>query len=363
VLAAEWKSIRRLLAVRLDNVGDIVLLGPSLRALRDALPEAAITLMVSPAGSKVTPMLPWIDDVIVHRAVWQDLSGAIPQDFDREMELIETLRARRFDAAVLFTSFSQSPYPPAHVCYLAGIPLRLGQSREFGGRILSHWVKPLPDEVHQAERNLHLLRSAGFPVGDSGLALNVPQTYRRQADDALRAAGVGPGAPFIALAPGASARARRYEPARFAAVARCLADETGLPIVVLGSEREHELAAPILAEGRRGEIVSLVGRTSVPEMAAVIDRAELLLGNDSGPMHIADALNRPMVILYSGTEHESQWQPRRAPARLLRVPTPCSPCYAFTCPYQMECLDIAPETVAAEALALLALSLQGSLAR
>ena len=88
-------------------------------------------------------------------------------------------------------------------------------------------------------------------------------------------------------------------------------------------------------------------------LAAVIKRAALLIANDSGPMHMADAFGRPMVILYSGTELESQWVPRTASTVLLRRPTPCSPCHAFRCPYNMECLDIPPQEVVAEALKLL----------
>jgi ADP-heptose:LPS heptosyltransferase len=88
-------------------------------------------------------------------------------------------------------------------------------------------------------------------------------------------------------------------------------------------------------------------------MAAVLRRSRLVLANDSGPMHLADAFGRPMVILFSGTEIEEQWRPRGAPARLLRRPTDCAPCYRFHCPFQMECLDIPPEEVVAAALDLL----------
>jgi len=91
----------------------------------------------------------------------------------------------------------------------------------------------------------------------------------------------------------------------------------------------------------------------VPEMAAVLGRAALVIANNSAALHIADALGRPMVITYSGTEWESQWRPRSAPARLLRRETACSPCFAFSCPYGMECLDFAPEAVVDEALAML----------
>ncbi|MDQ4077193.1 MAG: glycosyltransferase family 9 protein [Chloroflexota bacterium] len=348
-----WENVRRILAIRLDNIGDVVMLGPALRTLRQALPEASITLMASPGGSQVASLLPWVDDVMVHRAIWQDASGTMPLDPAREQALVETIWARGFDAAVIFTSFSQSPYPPAYVCYLAGVPVRLGQSKEFGGSLLSQSVKPLPDDVHQVDRNLHLLESAGFSVAGRHLELSVPSDIQSKADCLLCHIGVDPYAPFIVLAPGASCAARRYNPLRYAAMVPMLATQTGLPIVVIGSTCEAELVAPILAAGSKYGISSLVGQTSVPELAAIIRRAALVVANDSGPMHLADAFQRSMVILYSGTEYESQWRPRSAPTKLLRRPTDCSPCYRFQCPYQMECLDIPPTEVVAEALVLL----------
>jgi lipopolysaccharide heptosyltransferase II len=344
-----WSNVRRILAIRLDNVGDVVMLGPALRTLRHALPSASLTLMASPAGSQVAPLLPWVDDVMVERVVWQDASGAMPLDPEREQTLVQRIRSHDFDAAVIFTSFSQSPHPPAYICYLAGIPIRLGQSKEFGGSLLTQWVKPLPDSAHQVDRNLHLLEAASFTILDRHLALQVPNEVQWSADQLLRRKGVEPDAPFIVLAAGASCAARRYDPERFAEVARLLSAQTALPIVVVGSAREAELVQPILGAGG----TSLVGQTSVAELVAVIRRAGVVIANNSGPLHIAEAFQRPMVILYSGTEYESQWQPRVAPARLLRRPTECSPCYRFQCPYQMECLDIPPEEVVAEVLAML----------
>lgn len=148
------------------------------------------------------------------------------------------------------------------------------------------------------------------------------------------------------------ARRRMYDPARFAAVARLLETGTGLPIVLIGNEREISLGDRIL-DAAGTAAVSLVGRTTVPESVAVIRRAALLVGCHSGPLHMADACGCPMVILFSGTDLESQWRPRHAPARLLYRATDCAPCYRFRCPYNMECLDIPPEDVAAEAVAML----------
>jgi ADP-heptose:LPS heptosyltransferase len=349
----DWSSVRRVLAIRLDNLGDVLMTGPALRALAGVHPDAHLTLLASPGGAAAAALLPEVDEVMVHRALWQDASGAMPLDPSAELALVERLAAGRFDAAVVFTSFAQSPHPPAYACYLAGIPVRVGQSKEFAGGVLSCAVAPPPDDLHQAERNIGLLEGAGLPARERDLQIVVPPDAAERAADVLMEVGVW-GQPYVVLAPGASAPSRRYEPARFAAAARSLVHEDGLRVVVVGSERERGLVEEV-AGAAGGGAVALAGRTGVPELAALIEGGELLLANNSGTMHLAEALGRPMTILFAGTELERQWRPRSAPATLLRRPTACSPCYAFACPYALECLDVPVAEVLEAARSLLGL--------
>ena len=124
-MPSELDAARRILVIRLDNIGDVVMLGPALRALRAAVSSAETTLLCSPAGAQAAELLtPWLDEVLVWRASWQDASGTHALDPARELALIAELRARDFDAAIVSTSFSQSAYPPAYACALAGIPVR-----------------------------------------------------------------------------------------------------------------------------------------------------------------------------------------------------------------------------------------------
>jgi ADP-heptose:LPS heptosyltransferase len=352
-----WKTDnlpKRLLLVRLDNIGDIIMLGPSIRAIKRSFPETQLTLMASPAGMQAAPLLPWLDDTITWRAIWQDISGNFPQDPKRELALIQQLTLKAFDGAFIFSSFSQSPYPPAYLCYLANIPVRVGQSKEFGGSLLTHWKKPPPDSGHQVDRNLALLEIAGLDVIDRRLELHIPEAEKRITRDLLKAEGIGNNQSYIVAAPGASCSSRRYSIDRFTDVIDQLSKKSELPIVVIGSQKEKKILEPILQLPLSNrKIFSLVGKTSVAQLAAVIQNATLTLTNNSASLHIADAFQIPMVILYSGTEYESQWKPRFSSFRLLRIPTDCSPCYTFQCPYSMECLDITPDVVVENALDLL----------
>jgi lipopolysaccharide heptosyltransferase II len=351
------EGVQRLLVIRLDNIGDVVLLSPALRNLRRRFPEAEITLMASPAGGQVAPLLPWIDNVFTWRAIWQDVAGSLSHDPQRERTLIENLRARNYQAAFIFTSFSQSPLPPAYACYLAGIPVRVGYSKEFGGGLLSYSGQPPADEIHQADLNLALLELAKIPVRDRHLELQIPPEVRHKTDRLLEQAAIDPMSDYTVLAPGASCSARRYSPDRFAAAAVELSNRTGMPVVVVGSQREAETIAPVSAAAQYENLISLVGKTSLPQLAAIIQGAALVVANNSASIHLADAFQRPIVALYSGTEYESQWAPRNSPTRLLRRPTDCSPCYCFECPYSMECLDIPPREVVEAALDLLAVDI------
>lgn len=347
----DWLSARNILAVRMDNIGDVVMLGPALRAVKETAPESRITLLASPGGATAAPLLPWVDDVIVWRAIWQDVGSRMPFDPAHERELIADLAARGFDAALIFTSFSQTPHVPGYVCYLAGIPLRAGESKEFGGAALTTELRGAPDAMHQAERNLRLVEALGFVAHDRQLQVAIPGEARARAERILREEGINPDRPYIVLHPGASAQSRRYPPERFGTVARLLT-EAGWQLLVTGVEREQAILSAVMERVPLAKL--LVGRATLPEYAALVERAALVLCNDSLPLHLADATRTPEVVLFSGTEYEEQWQPRATCARLLRRPTPCQPCYLFTCPIGLPCLDIPPEEVVAAALEVLA---------
>lgn len=332
----DWSALGRVLVVRLDNLGDVVMATPALRALRAALrPGARLDLLASPGGALLAPLLADVDEVLVASAVWQDADGRLPLDPARELALVDRLRG--YDAVVALTSFAQSPWPVAYAAYLAGVPVRVGVSKEFGGSLLTHWVTAPPDEQHQTDRALALLAHAGVPDRGRHLSLRVPAEARERAQQVRAAAGL-PEA-YAVLAPGASCPSRRWPPERFAAVAARL----GLPVAVVGTEKEAPLVDAVTGPG----VVGLAGQLDVPALAALIEGAQVALTNNSGGMHLADAVGTPVVALFAGTEDESQFAPRSVPARLLRVPTACSPCRAFVCPYAHECLDIAPETVVA----------------
>jgi ADP-heptose:LPS heptosyltransferase len=340
----DWPGLRRLLVVRPDNLGDVLLAGPALAAMRAAAPDARIDLLASPGGAAAASLLPEVDDVVVARVSWQRIA---PAPGPPDPGLADELAARRYDAAVVLTSFSQSPWPAGYVCQLAGIPVRAGTSKEFGGAALTHWVPAPHDDLHQVDRALHVLDRLGVPPGKTTLHAHVAPAAREAAERALRATGGDPGRPHAVLLPGASCPSRRYPPAGFRAAVRELTG-AGLPVAVCGSGSERDLVHEV-ADGIPG-VVALAGELDVPGLAALLGGAAVVVANNSGGMHLADAVGTPVVVLFAGTELVEQYRPRSVPARVLGMPTACTPCRQFTCRYQHECLDVDPAEIARAAL-------------
>lgn len=316
------------------------MLGPALRSVKETSPGARLTLLASPSGSAAAALLPWIDEVIVWRPVWQDL-GQSSCDPERDRELFELLAHRGFDGALIFTSFSQTPQVPGYVCYLAGIPLRAGESKEFGGATLTDELRGAPEDIHQVERNLRLVEQLGFSVRDRNLGVFIPDCARAVASEELIRLGLDPNEPFVLVHPGASASARRLPADRLIIAIRQMRSE-GISVLVSGSERELELVTMI---GRETGVPALCGAPTLIVFAALVESASVLVSGNSMPLHLADAVGTPLVVLFAGTDLLSQWRPRAVPHRLLRRDTPCTPCYRFDCPIGQPCLDIEPEEI------------------
>ncbi len=349
-----WAEAVRVLAVRLDALGDVVMTGPALRALKAARPGRRLTLLTSPAGAAAARLLPGVDGVIVYEAPW--MKATAPRaDAGPDIGLIARLAARRFDAAAIFTVYSQSALPAALLCVLAGIPRRLAHCRENPYQLLTEWI-PDPEPAggirHEVRRQLDLVGAVGAAVEDERLALAVPAAAAARVAGLLDDLGVGASRPWIAVHPGGTAPSRRYPPERFAEAVRGLAT-AGTEVVFTGAPEETALVQTIQREAGVATH-SLVGRLGVAELAALLARARLLVSNNTGPVHIAAAVGTPVVDLYAQTN--PQHTPWSVAHRVLFHDVPCKYCYRSVCPLgHHDCLRrVAPESVVTAALELLA---------
>jgi ADP-heptose:LPS heptosyltransferase len=348
-------DLERVLIMPMGDTGSIVMLSPALRALREALPQAELTLMTSPTGSQMAPLLPWVDHVMVDHTQAQDGQGSRSINPREEIALIEQLRQGNFSIALIFSSDSQSPLRAAFACYLAGIPHRIGFGKGVGTSMLSHALPP-DDDLHQVEQNLSLLSAVGISDADQRMELSIPEKVEERANELMGQAGLQLNLPYIIVAPGSIQARGEYAPDHFAAVARILAAQAEMQVVVVGTSAEANTIQPVLQvvnENLYGNMYSLVEKTTLPELAAIIRQASLTIANHSVSMHLADVFGCPMVVIHSEADMVNQWMPRHSSARLLSRPLVCSHCNQADCQHGINCLDIRPEEVAIAALEML----------
>ncbi|MGE5594977.1 MAG: lipopolysaccharide heptosyltransferase II [Hyphomicrobiales bacterium] len=345
---AAWASARRILCVRLDSMGDVLMTTPAIRALREAGPGRHIALLTSASGAEAAALVPEIDGVVEYDPPWMkhtpQRGGPAP-----DLAMVERLRDGRFDAAVIFTVYSQNPLPAAMLCYLADIPLRLAHCHENPYQLLTHWVpdpEPAAGIRHEVQRQLDLVASVGATDSDDRLSIAVPAAARRAALQAVLEAAIDRERPWVVLHPGATAPSRRYPPDLFAEVLRGLA-AFGVQVVVTGSAAERQLAETVI--GLSGaSAANLAGELSLPGLAALIQLAPVLVSNNSGPVHIAAAVGTPVVDIYALTN--PQHTPWQVENRLLTHDVPCRNCLRSVCPEgHHNCLRLIPPAAVAEA--------------
>ncbi|WP_067475186.1 glycosyltransferase family 9 protein [Actinomadura hibisca] len=304
----------RVLVVRLDNLGDVLLSGPAVRAVADRADE--VVMLCGPRGRAAADLLPGVDRVVEWCAPWIDPEpGPVEAaELDRLTELV-----RGVDRALIFTSFHQSPLPLALVLRLAGVGWIGGISDDYPGSLLDLRHR-CESDVPEPERMLALAADAGFPApADTRLRIKGPLPDV----DALTG---GPG--YVVVHPGTSVPARAWPPQRCAEAVRVLAAE-GRRVVVTGHREEKELTAEVAgADG-----LDLGGRTSLLELAAVLAGADAVVAGNTGPAHLAAAVGAPVVSLFAPTVPAARWAPYGVPTVLLGDQNaPCEDTRATVCP-------------------------------
>lgn len=341
-VAIDWAGAKNILCIRLDTIGDVLMTTPAIRALKESIPDRRIGLLTSSTGSQIASLVPEIDRVVVYDAPWLKATplrgGAGP-----DRAFIEAIRAEDFDAAVIFTVYSQNPLASAMMCYLADIPLRLAHCRENPYQLITHWVpEPEPDRSrrHEVRRQLDLVATVGAHVRDERLSLRIADDARQRVLGLLGDLGLAAESPWVIIHPGATAPSRRYPWESYARVGERLKSELGWEVIFTGTGSESDLVeAARAAMGASSH--SLAGKVELGEMAALLSYAQMLISGNTGPVHMAAAVGTPVVDLYALTN--PQHTPWKVPSRVLSKDVPCKYCYKSVCPQGHNlCLRLIP---------------------
>jgi ADP-heptose:LPS heptosyltransferase len=307
----------RVLVARLDNVGDVLVSGPAIRAV--AARASRVVMLAGPRGRAAAELLPGVDRVIEWHAPWIDPEPR-PVDGAEVDALIKAVAEEDIQTALVFTSFHQSPLPLALLLRLAGVSWIGAICDDYPGSLLDlrHRVE---GDRPEPERASSLATAAGFGLpGDRGrLAVRRP----------LPPVGHLVGQPgYVVMHPGTSVPARAWPPGHCAEAVRLLS-RAGLRVVVTGGEAERALTSRVAG----GDGLDLGGRTSLAELAAVLDGARVVVVGNTGPAHLAAAVGTPVVSLFAPTVPASRWAPYGVPRVLLGDPgAPCAGSRARVCP-------------------------------
>jgi ADP-heptose:LPS heptosyltransferase len=292
--------VTRTLAVRLDSLGDVLLTGPALRAL--AAGSDHLALLCGARGRAAAELLPGVDEVLCWTAPWIDPQPDPVRRTDVDA-LVERVAAGRYDRAVVFTSFHQSPLPTALVLRLAGVPWVGAISEDYPGSLLDLRHR-CTDDQPEPERALGLARACGVelpPADPGGLAVR----------GELLAGPPPLEGPYVVLHPGTSVPARAWPAERFRE-ACLLLTAAGHRVVVTGAPEEAELAASVA--GTEG--LDLSG-TDLAHLARVLAGADAVVVGNTGPAHLAAAVGTSVVSLFAPTVPAVRWAPYGVPTVLL----------------------------------------------
>jgi len=297
----EWKKCKEVLCIRGDNMGDVVMSGPAIKALQ-IYSTCKITLLTSCMGAEAAALNPYISKVIVADLPW--LKHPETEHSEAMFRLMHTLREARYDGCVIFTVYSQNPLPAAMMAYLAGIPLRLSYCRENPYDLLTHWIPdPEPFDLirHQVQRDLDMVAAIGATLDNPDLFLSKPSlTVQSSLKMKARLIKLDLGDPYMILHPGVSEAKRMYPLERWIDCGKALAERYKMTLVVTGSQSEIPLADALI-KGIGDRAVSIAGLLSLEELVGLIDGAEAVIAVNTGTAHLAAALKRPLVVLYAET--------------------------------------------------------------
>ncbi len=299
-------DVRKILVMEGGGIGDLIWVLPAMEALRANFPYASIALLASPSSVPVLELYPQRD--IIDEVIEYEPRGR-HRGFYAKMRLVGNLRRRGFDL-IYAPGRGEGMREEMVMTFLMGAPARLGFSTGRTG-FLHTCRTELNDGEPMMVQNLNILKSAGLIIPreafSKGVDLKVPESVAGLVREMLRAWGVEGNGGFLVIHPGASwnAALKCWPLEQYVDLMEALAREDGRKMVVIGGPGEEAVSGAIeRAFGRGGAVINVVGRTSIAEMGALIGLSDLFIGNDSGPLHLAQALGIPSVAIFGLTSPE-----------------------------------------------------------
>lgn len=310
----DWKNCKNILVIRADNMGDLLMSSPAIRALKETF-KCKITLLTSAMGNVIAPFISEIDETIVADLPW--IKTNAPVDTKQLFHLIDLLKSHSFDGAVIFTVYSQNPMPAAMLAYMADIPRRLAYCRENPYHLLTNWIvekEPFTFIQHQVSRDINLVKMVGAETETKKIKISFSADAKNKAMKKVAEQGVDIKKNWIILHPGVSETKREYPQNEWVRTGQILRDKLSLQMLITGASSELALCKQI-SEQIGESAFCLAGLLSIEEFIALISEAPLVVSVNTGTVHIAAATQTPVIVLYALTN--PQHTPWEVPSKTL----------------------------------------------
>ena len=324
-------NIDKILVIRVDGIGDLLNSTPAIALLRENYPSAEITVLVRPLNAPLLISNPDVDRILVFERDGKH------QGLKAHLQFYRELRSERFQLVVAM----QTAMWPHLVAFLSGAPYRLGRYQKRFRSTLTHaWRGRYPKgETHEVDRNLELVRLICEGEGKRELIFHLLPDEITAAKTKLTSRGIGDDAFLIGIHPGGSSFDKRWPEKQYTEIADKLARHYNATILLLRGPEEAELTRNI-QEAMQSHAIPYAPAT-IRELGALLACCDLVICNDSGPMHLAAALDVPTVAIFGPTDHVA-WQPLSENAAIVRRDMPCWPCSAHKCKIGWECTKKLP---------------------
>ncbi len=332
-------KVKRILIIRTDRIGDVLLSTPAITEVRKSYPQAFIAVLVRPYAKEIVEGNPYLDEVIIydkygkHKGWWQNLS------------FISMLRKKRFDLALIFHPTQRANI----ISFLSGIPERVGYNKKLGFLLTRKLEdKKYEGKKHEIEYTLDVVRTLGAGAENNGLFMPIKQESEEYIESFLRFHQISERDRLIALHPGASCPSKLWRAENFASVGDKLTELFDAKVIIVCGRKDEEVGNKVMNLMQHNPI-SACGKTTVSQLASLLKRCILFISNDSGPVHIAVALQTPVIAIFGRNEcglSPTRWRPVGKGDIVLHKEVGCQSCLAHKCQINFKCLGaISPEEV------------------
>jgi len=304
------KNIKRILIVRTDRIGDVVLTTPVFKALRESFPDAFIAALVTPYTKSLIDKNPYLNEVLIddRLGTHKGLFGFI--------QLIDEIKKHEFDCALVFHTKKRTNL----LCYLSRIPRRIGYKNEKFGFFLT---QPITDQrhlgdKHEAQYCLDLLKAIDIQGDEISFHVSVHDDDEQWADVLIHR---NDNEKIVCIHPGASDPSKQWPAKYFGELLKKLNNQYSARFVIVGSANLKGISQEIITESKV-DCINLIGKTSISQMVSLFKRSHLLISNDSGPVHVAAALNVPVISIFTRNQpgiNAQRWRPLGKKARYISV--------------------------------------------